>query len=370
MNREKEVLRTSIVGIIVNALLSIVKIIIGISTNSISIVSDAMNNMGDVLSSVLTILGMKLSLKPADKEHPYGHGRIEYLSAGVVSIIIFVTGVQFFRASFDRILNPVEPSYSTTSLIVLVIAIITKILLGRYVKKKGEQVNSSSLKATGADATLDALMSLATLISAVVTITTDVIIDGYVGILLSVIVIRSAIELIKDTIDDILGKRVEGEIVESLIDFIMKSKSVISVNDVILNSYGPDKLIGSVNVELDDTLTVKEASKITRRLQRKVIDEYGILLVFGIYGVNTTDSEIKEIETKVRSVVMAKKHVVQVHAFCVEKDLKTMEFDVVVDLKEKDVEGFKKSIIEQIQEIYKDYTINVYIDKDYTGCTH
>lgn len=365
-NREKLVVKTGIIGTAVNVILAIIKIIVGLGANSISIVSDAVNNLSDAVSSVITIIAMKLAARPADKKHPYGFGRIEYLSGSIISAIVLIAGSQFFISSFKRILNPLATDFSGLSILFIIIAIATKLVLGSYTKRMGKKVNSPSLKASGADALYDAIMSSVTLISAIISKFAGISIDGYVGVLIALFIIYSGIQMMKETISSILGERVDKELVQDIKNEILEYKPILGAYDFILHNYGPTSMLGSVNVELPDYLNIKEAYLCLQEVQRVIYQKFGVYLVLGIYSVNTYNSEIAKIEKKVRDIVISYKYVLQIHAFIVDTAKEVLSFDAVFDFDNKDDEKLKKEIEERLRVEYPGYKIIIQVDKDYS----
>ena len=291
-NREKTVIRTSIISIASNIVLAGFKAFVGLMANSIAIISDAVNNLSDALSSIITIIGTKIAGKAPDKMHPYGYGRIEYMTSMVVSIIVLYAGITAFSESVKKIIHPEVADYSTITLIILIAGIIVKFILGLYVKKKGKDVNSDSLVASGSDAFNDAILSISVLASAIVYMIFGLSLEAYVGVILSLFIIKAGLELIKESVDNMIEKRVESSLSKEIKKDIREIDGVEGAFDLILNNYGPDKYMGSVHIEVKDTLTTAEIDKISRRITKKIIDKYGITLhTVGVYSINTTDEK-------------------------------------------------------------------------------
>ena len=220
-NREKVIVRTSIISIILNIVLVGFKALVGIFANSIAIVSDAINNLSDVISSIIAIAGTKFAAKEPDKNHPYGHGRIEYMASFVISAIIIYAGITAFIESFKKIIKPEDVNYNYFTFIIIIMGIVIKFLLGIYVKKKGREVNSDTLVASGADALNDGIVSISVLISGIIYIIFHINFEAYVGILVSIIILKTGIEMIKDSINDILGSRIESSLANDIKNEIM-----------------------------------------------------------------------------------------------------------------------------------------------------
>ena len=363
--RQKVVVKTSVITIIANIVLSIFKALIGLVSNSIAIISDAVNNLSDALSSIITIIGTKLASKAPDKEHPYGHGRIEYMSSLAVSIIVLYAGLTALIESIKKIIHPEVADYSILTIIILIAGIIVKFILGMYVKKKGYDYNSDSLVASGADALNDAIISTSVLASAIIYILFKVSLEAYVGILVSFVIIKSGIELIKKSIDNILDSRVESELSKKIKKDIEDEEEVQGAFDLILNNYGPDKYLGSVHIEVFDTLTVREIDKISRRITKKIMEKYGVILhTIGVYSINTKDKEIMKMEKNIRKIVFSYEGILQFHGFYVDKKEKVISFDIIIDFKIKNREEVYAEIYDEVKEQYKDYTLNITLDVD------
>ena len=344
-DRGKVIIRTSIVGIIANIFLAAVKAAIGLFSNSIAIILDAVNNLSDALSSVVTIIGAKLAGRKPDREHPLGHGRVEYVK---------------------KIIEPSAPSYKTVSLVIIAIAIVVKILLGRYVKRQGEKVDSGSLIASGADAIFDAVLSASVLASALIFIWTGVSLEAYVGVLISLFIIKAGIEMMKETYDDILGHRADAELSKKIKRILNEEPEVRGAFDLFINNYGPGKDYASVHLELPDTMTVEEVDVLTRRVQMKVFKETGVILTgVGVYSFNTSDDEASRIRNNIQSLVLNHEWALQMHGFFADTDEKTIRFDVVMSFDIDHGEGLD-IICKEVKEAYPDYDIHIVPDIDIT----
>ena len=364
-NREKVVVKTSIISIISNIILVIFKAIIGILSNSIAIISDAVNNLSDALSSIITIIGTKLAGKKPDKKHPYGHGRIEYMTALVVSGIVLYAGITAMVESIKKIIHPEKVEYTTITLIVLVAAIIVKFFLGMYVKKKGKEINSDSLVASGADAFNDAILSISVLISTLIYMIFGLSIEAYVGVIVSIFIIRAGIELIKESVDNMLGIRVESNLSKAIKREVMKESDVKGAYDLILNNYGPDKYLGSIHIEVLDTLSVADVDKISRRITKNISEKYGVLLhTIGVYPINTKDKKIIAIRQDIHDIVFSHEGIIQMHGFYIDVVQKMINFDIIIDFSIKNREEEYGKIYDEIQDKYKDYEINITLDTD------
>ncbi|MBQ9708913.1 MAG: cation transporter [Firmicutes bacterium] len=363
--RSKIIVRTSIVGILVNVLLAVFKAAVGLLSNSIAIVLDAVNNLSDALSSVITILGTKLAGKAPDKKHPLGYGRIEYLSAMIVSALVIYAGITAMVESVKKLIHPETPDYSAAALIIVASAIVAKLLLGRYVKKTGVKVNSGSLIASGSDALYDAILSAVVLLSAIIYIAAGVNLEAYVSIAISIFIIKAGIEMLLETIDEILGKRAEAEFTNEIKAFICQEPEVSGAYDLILHSYGPDKYIGSVHIEIPDTMRADEIDTLERRIMGKIYKKYHIIMAgIGIYSVNTTDDRVMAIRTRITRLVMSHEGVLQMHGFYVNSETMTITFDVIIDYAIDNRKEIYEHIYQEVSQEYPEYHLDMAMDVD------
>ncbi len=281
--REKEIIKVSIIGIIANLFLAAFKVVIGSLTNSIAITLDAVNNLSDVLSSIITIIGTRIASRKPDKKHPLGHGRVEYLSAGLIAIIVLYAGITSLVESVKKILNPSEPEYTNIALIIVAVAVVVKLVLGSYVKNKGKKLNSDSLVASGEDARLDAVISASTVVAALIYIFWGVSLESYLAALISLVIIKAGYEMISETLSEIIGERIDKDVIDELKQTIMEFDDVYGVYDVVLHNYGPDTLIGSLHIEVLDTYTAGQLDELQRHLMKAAYDKNNIILA-GISG--------------------------------------------------------------------------------------
>ena len=364
MDREKTIVRTSITGIVANVLLAAFKAAVGVISNSIAVTLDAVNNLSDALSSVITIIGAKLGAKKPDKKHPLGYGRIEYLSSMIVAAIVLYAGITSLVESVKKVIHPEAADYGMVSLIIIAVAVIVKLILGSYVKKQGEKVNSGALIASGKDASFDAVLSASVLASAVVFLIWGISLEAYVGVIISIVIIKAGIEMMNETLNDIIGQRSDAEISRQIRQLINEEPEIRGAYDLTLFNYGPDKYYGSVHMELPDTMTIDEADLLTRRVQRKVFRETGVILTgIGVYSYNTTNVEAAVIRNNVQKTVLSHDWALQLHGFYVDTEKKTMHFDVVISF---DID-YKEAIdimMKEIQEMYPDYSIQIVPDAD------
>lgn len=363
--REKIVIRTSVIGICTNILLAVFKAVVGFLSNSIAIISDAVNNLSDALSSIITIVGTKLAGKAPDKKHPYGYGRVEYMTSFLISGIVLYAGITALVESIKKIITPEEVDYSIVTLLIITVGIVAKFVLGSYVKKKGHEVKSDSLVASGSDAFNDALLSIAVLVSAIIYLIFHVNIEAYISAILSAVIIKTGVELIRESVNNILGVRVESKLTKSIKAEVLKEESVQGAFDLVLNDYGPNNYIGSIHIEIPDTLTVAEVDKISRNITKRVLKKFGVLLhTIGVYSINTKDKEVIKTRRAVEDIVFSHKEILQMHGFYLDVEEKTLSFDIIIDFKADDREAIYQDIYDKVQSTFKEYKINITLDVD------
>ena len=364
MNRDKIIIKTSLIGILANVLLAAFKAFVGIVSHSIAVILDAVNNLSDALSSIITIVGTKLSGRLPDKKHPLGYGRIEYLSAMIVSGIVLYAGITSAVESVKKIFHPEKPDYSVISLVIIAVAVVVKIVLGRYVKAQGKKVNSGSLVASGSDAMFDAILSASVLACAVLFMISGVSLEAYVGAVISVIIIKSGIEMMIETLNEILGMRADKETTDQIKKLLIEEPEVRGAYDLILHNYGPDKNLASVHLEVPDQMTAREIDRLTRKLEAKVYKDTGVILTgVGLYSYNTENDEAAKIENDVRKKVLAHDWAVQLHGFYLDLEAKEMTFDVVMSFEIRPKEGLE-ILYTEIHQAYPEYKLTIAPDVD------
>ena len=366
-SREKTIVRTSVIGIIANVFLAAFKAVIGLMSSSIAIIMDAVNNISDAGSSLITIIGTKLAGREPDKKHPFGYGRVEYLSAMVISVIVLYAGVTSLVESVKKIINPDIPDYSTVSLIIVGAAVVVKIVLGRYVKSVGKKVNSASLVNSGEDATLDSVISASTLVAAAIFLIFDISLEAWLGAIISLVIIKSGFEMIKETVSQILGERNDADLAKSIKETVTGFPDVQGAYDLVLNNYGPDTWNGSIHIEVPDTYSADRLDQLIRSIQVKVYEEHHVILTaIGVYSVNTKDAEIIEAYKKVKDLVLSHEYVRQIHGFYMDKEKKTLRFDIVVSFDAEDRRAVYGKVIEAVGKEYPGYELQVAMDTDFS----
>lgn len=367
MNRSEQIIRTSVVGVATNVLLAAFKAIVGVLSHSFAIVMDAVNNLSDALSSVITIVGTKLSQRPADREHPYGHGRVEYFSAIIIAVIVLSAGVTSLIESIKKLIHPTEPSYTTVTLIVIIVAIVVKLLLGRYVKKQGQKLESDALVASGSDALFDAIITLATLVSAGIMLIWGVSLDGILGALISAFIIKAGVEMIASPVNELLGARVSPELIKEIKKEVMEFDEVHGIYDIILHNYGHDLMIGSLHVSVDDTLTAQDIHGLSRNISTMMYMKHNIIMTVGIYSVATGENKRRELQTLVTSTLAAHPEIVQVHGFYCSEEENLVSVDVVPDISVKDEQELCKQLTGELSALIPRMTILVVVDHNFSA---
>ena len=367
LSRDRIIVRTSITGIAANVLLAAFKAVVGAISGSIAIVLDAVNNISDAASSLITIIGTKLASREPDKKHPFGYGRVEYLSAMIISVIVLYAGITSLVESVKKIIEPETPDYSAVTLIIVAAAVLVKIFLGRYVKKTGERVNSDSLINSGKDAVLDSVISASTLVAAVIFLLTGLSLEAWLGAVISVIIIKSGIEMLRETLSEILGERADISLAKEIKKTVLSFPEVSGAYDLVLHNYGPDNYNGSIHIEVPDTLSAAELDELIRAVTTKVYLEQNVILTaIGVYSLNTKDEKAVGMRNEISSLVLSKEHVLQMHGFYVNEEKKTIRFDVIVSFDAKDRRAVYDEICSEVAALYPDYSLEIVLDTDFS----
>ncbi len=365
-SRLKTILRASITAIIVNAALAIFKAIVGLLTNSIAITMDAVNNFTDAGSSLITIISSYFAAKQPDKKHPFGYGRLEYLGTLVIAGLIIYAGITALVESVKQIFNPDKPEYTAVSLIIIAVAVVGKLLLMIYTTNVGKKTNSDSLIAAGKEAIGDVAVSAATLVAAFVYIFLSVSVEAYLGALISILIIKSGVEILHETIGKILGTAGDITLLKDIKKTITSYEGVYGAYDVVIHNYGPDTYLASAHVEVNDTMTVNEFDIITRKIQEDVFEKHGVYLTaLGVYSVNTRDEDVIRIREDVRSIAAENPFVRQLHGFYMDSEKKYMRFDLVISFDAKNRKEVYDSVLAEVKKHYPDYEISPGLDTDY-----
>ena len=362
--RNRVIIRTSILGITANVVLALLKALVGMATHSIAITLDAVNNFTDAGSSVITIAGTKLASKKPDKKHPWGHGRIEYLSAMLLGALVLSAGISSLIEAVRKIIDPRTPEYSSVSLILVAVCVLVKIFLGRYVTAAGKRANSETLVNSGRDALMDALVSATTLAAALLYLVYGISSEAWLGALISVLIIKTGFEMQLNTISEILGQRVDADLVRAVCRTVESFDEVYGVYDMIFHDYGPNRVNGSLHVEVDDAMTAREISDLLRRIAVKVYQEHQVqLTAIGIYSMNTKDRKAMRLREEITKIAMAHSHVLQLHGFSLKENV--VQFDIIVDFEADDPEKIRDEIAAGVSAAYPELTVRAFCDADY-----
>ncbi|MBQ6191735.1 MAG: cation transporter [Bacteroidaceae bacterium] len=366
MDRSQQIIRTSWIGIAANVLLAGFKAAVGVLASSVAIVMDAVNNLSDALSSVITIVGTKLSQRPPDRKHPFGFGRVEYFSAIIIAVIVLSAGITSLIESVKKIFNPTEPTYTTLTLVVIVVAIVVKLVLGQYVKRKGTQLKSDALIASGSDALFDAIITLATLVSAGVMLLWGISLDGILGALISLVIIKAGIEMLASPVNELLGTSISAELTNQIKKEVSEFEGVHGVYDLILHNYGPDIQIGSLHINVLDTMPAHEIHGLTRKITMQMIERHNIVMTVGVYAIATGENRRAELQTKVMQTLAAHQDIVQVHGFYYSEKDQMLSVDVVPDISVHDDAALVSRLTSELQPLVPDKQVVIIVDHNYS----
>ncbi len=361
--REKQITKTGLVGIAANIFLAAFKAGIGLMSGSIAIVLDAVNNLTDVISSVITIVGLKLAKRKPDSKHPFGHGRIEYFSAIIIAGIVISAGVMSMIESVKKIINPEVPSYSSLTLVIIAIAVIVKLLLGRYVTAQGKKYNSEALVASGQDASFDAIISFSTLVGAAITMVWGIVPDGWLGGVISLFIIKAGVEMLLESVSSVLGTSPASEVTKEIKEAINSIDGVMGAYDLIIHNYGPNHAIGSVHVEIDAEMHAHDIHKLTKQIQLKIAEQFQVFLTVGIYAIDEMHASVRK---KINEIALSHEGVLATHGIFVDDEHKIVSFDVLIDFTVEDKPKLRSDIINQILEILPGYRVELNFDTNYT----
>lgn len=357
------------VGIIVNLLLFAAKYFIGVALNSIAISADAFNNLSDVGSSVITIIGFKIADKPADKDHPFGHGRGEYIAGLIISFIVLLVGVEFVQSSFEKIRNPAPVEFQLVPFLVLLMSIVAKLWLGSFNKRLGREIKSGALNASSFDSFSDVIVTSTVAISLLVSRFTSLPIDGYIGMIVSGFILYAGYSLVKDTISPLLGEAPPPELVNGIREELLSYEGIIGAHDLIVHSYGANKYIATVHAELPSSIPVLEAHEIVDRAENQISKKLDINLVIHMDPVNIDDVEIQNTRAELEEILKEFPQVISYHdfRFVGTRTHKNLIFDIVVDntLTYDREKQFLELLKSRVKHKHPDYGIIINLDRDY-----
>lgn len=348
-----------------NILLATFKAAFGLLVNSIAIVLDAINNLSDAASSIITIVGTKLAGKQPDRKHPFGYGRVEYLTTVIIAVIVLWAGITAATESIQRVLSPELPDYSTATLVVVAVAVGAKVALGLYTRGVGRRINSGSLVASGTDALTDSILSAAALVTALVFVFTGVSLEAWLGLVIAIVIIKAGVDILREVLSKIIGERVDADLTRTVKRTVASVDGVDGAYDLLLEDYGPDTLWGSVHIEVPNELTANQIDELTRTIESKVYRECGVVLhTVGIYARNEGGALATKIRHNVYDIAYANDNVLEVHGFYVDEEAKSIRFDLVVSFDAPDREEVINKVRGILKRRYPDYTFQVALDSD------
>ena len=364
-SREGAVVTVSALNILVNLISAAVKVVIGMAVSSIAIVSEGVNNATDSATSLITIVGTKLSAKHPTEKHPFGFGRIEYLTSLLIAVLILFTGAELMESSIKLIFEPQEMSISYVTMAIIAVSAILKLLLGTFTIKEGKRVDSSSLVALGTECRSDSVVSVITLVTALVFLVFRVNLDAYAGIIMALIVLKAGLEVLKETLSDLLGQSGEKELAQELYRIIRAEPLVLNAADMMLHNYGPDAYSGSVNVEIDHSKTVGEVYAALHELQLRIMHEKHITMVFGIYAVDKDHQKIRQLREQVAAFVREQEHVTSYHALYIHPNGRDIYVDLVVDYDLADWDALRREFTDYMAARYPEKHLELVIETNY-----
>ncbi|SCN24282.1 Ferrous-iron efflux pump FieF [Clostridium sp. N3C] len=361
-----------IVGIVANIILFIIKLLVGLFTKSIAVTADAFNNFTDSASSLITIIGFKLSKAPADEEHPFGHGRIEYISALLVSFMVMFVGIQFIKSSFNRIINPQEVVFETVPFVLMLLSILIKIWLSSFNKTIGNKINSSALKASSFDALGDVVTSSVVAFSLLLSLWTSFPLDGYIGIVVALLILYNGYKLVKETLNPLLGEAPDPQLASAIKDNLMSYEYISGVHDLIIHNYGPGKCIASIHAEVPSDINIVKIHNIIDEAEREISEKLNIVLVIHMDPINVNDEEVNKTKNQIEEAIHSLPNIKSIHDLRIvgEGEVKNIIFDVVIatngKLTHKDEAKLKEDINKKVQELHPKYNCIITVDRDFS----
>ncbi len=364
--REKAITKTSVIGIVANVFLAAFKAGAGLFAGSIAIVLDAVNNLSDALSSIITIAGIRLARKAPDKKHPFGYGRIEYFSAIIISLIVLAAGATSFFESAKKLFSKDVPEYSTVTIVIIVVAVITKLVLGRFVKAQGEKYNSDALIASGSDASFDAILSASTLLGAVAAMLWHISIDAYLGIVIAFFIVKAGMEMLMQPLNQVVGFRTDSAITTAIRETVESFDAVEGAYDLVIHNYGPDYAIGSIHIEVADNMSSKQIHALSKDIQHAVYTQYNIFLTIGIYAVDGENETVGQMRAHIKELALSQSGVLGVHGIFIDETKKILSFDAVLDFEARNEGKLPELLTEKIKKQYPEYDVVINIDLDFS----
>ena len=359
----------SVVGIFCNVLLFSVKLAIGLILSSLAVTADAFNNLSDAASSIISFVGVKMAGKPADAEHPFGHGRIEYIAALIVSFLVIEVGFTFFKSSISKIMHPEEFTFDPVPFIILILSILVKLWMAFFNNKLGKRIDSKVMLATAADSLGDVITTSATVISIVICHFTSINVDAIAGLIVSGIVIWSGVSIAKDTLEPLIGQRVPSELYQKITDMVESYEGIVGAHDLIVHNYGPNRSMATIHAEVPNDVSIEASHEIIDRIERDAKKELNILLVIHMDPVEMRDEEVLELRDKTSHIVHALDPELHFHDFRVlkENEQKNLIFDLVVpdSYTEKDANRVMHQLIALLHEMEKNVDCIITLDRSF-----
>ena len=359
----------SVVGIFCNVLLFSVKLAIGLILSSLAVTADAFNNLSDAASSIISFVGVKMAGKPADAEHPFGHGRIEYIAALIVSFLVIEVGFTFFKSSISKIMHPEEITFDPVPFIILILSILVKLWMAFFNNKLGKRIDSKVMLATAADSLGDVITTSATIISIVICHFTSINVDAIAGLIVSGIVIWSGVSIAKDTLEPLIGQRVPSELYQKITDMVESYEGIVGAHDLIVHNYGPNRSMATIHAEVPNDVSIEASHEIIDRIERDAKKELNILLVIHMDPVEMRDEEVLELRDKTSHIVHALDPELHFHDFRVlkENEQKNLIFDLVVpdSYTEKDANRVMHQLIALLHEMEKNVDCIITLDRSF-----
>lgn len=359
----------SVVGIFCNVLLFSVKLAIGLILSSLAVTADAFNNLSDAASSIISFVGVKMAGKPADAEHPFGHGRIEYIAALIVSFLVIEVGFTFFKSSISKIMHPEEITFDPVPFIILILSILVKLWMAFFNNKLGKRIDSKVMLATATDSLGDVITTSATVISIVICHFTSINVDAIAGLIVSGIVIWSGVSIAKDTLEPLIGQRVPSELYQKITDMVESYEGIVGAHDLIVHNYGPNRSMATIHAEVPNDVSIEASHEIIDRIERDAKKELNILLVIHMDPVEMRDEEVLELRDKTSHIVHALDPELHFHDFRVlkENEQKNLIFDLVVpdSYTEKDANRVMHQLIALLHEMEKNVDCIITLDRSF-----
>lgn len=357
-------------GIVCNLTLSASKIAIGLMVNSIAITADAVNNLSDAASSIITLVGFRITNKPADREHPFGHARIEYISAMVVSFMVILVGFEFLKSSFERIRNPQDMKFDLIAFSVLLLSIGVKLWLGRFYKNIGKRIESKTMEASAVDSMSDVITTSVVAASLLTSRWITFPIDGYIGLLVSAFIMYSGINLTRETLNPLLGEAPEPEFIADITERTLGYEGIIGVHDMIVHNYGPGRCIVSLHAEIPAKMDIMKAHDIIDLAEQEISEAMDIHMVIHMDPINTDDKLVQDTQGKIMEIITGLNKELTIHDFRIVGGEEHMNliFDLVVpyEYDEKMAKELSQRASSAIKDRYKNYNAIIYIDRAYS----